>query len=82
MQTPDHRSLPAVRIEFEDTGQGIPPEILPHIFEPFTTTKTTGTGLGLSISYRLIEAHNGQITVTSQVGVGTNFVILLPIGET
>jgi two-component system NtrC family sensor kinase len=82
MQTPDHRSLPTMRIEFEDTGQGIPPEILPHIFEPFTTTKTTGTGLGLSISYRLIEAHNGQITVTSQVGVGTNFVILLPIGET
>jgi two-component system NtrC family sensor kinase len=77
----DNQSLPAVRIEFEDTGEGIPPDLLPHIFEPFTTTKTTGTGLGLSISYRLIEAHKGRITVTSQVGVGTTFTIFLPMGE-
>jgi signal transduction histidine kinase len=75
----DHQLLPAVRIEFSDTGEGIPPEILDHIFEPFVTTKKTGTGLGLSISYGLIEAHNGRITVTSQVGAGTTFTILLPV---
>jgi two-component system NtrC family sensor kinase len=80
MPAADNRSLPAVRIEFSDTGEGIPPEILPHIFEPFVTTKKTGTGLGLSISYGLIEAHGGHITVTSQRGVGTTFTILLPVG--
>jgi two-component system NtrC family sensor kinase len=70
--------LPAVRIEFSDTGDGIPPEMLPHIFEPFVTTKKTGTGLGLSISYGLIEAHNGRITVTSQMEMGSKFMIWLP----
>jgi signal transduction histidine kinase len=75
----DHQLLSAVRIEVSDTGEGIPPEILDHIFEPFVTTKKTGTGLGLSISYGLIEAHNGRITVTSQVGAGTTFTILLPV---
>ncbi len=77
----DNRPLPAVRIEFTDTGDGIPAEILPHIFEPFVTTKKTGTGLGLSITYGLIEAHNGRITVASQVGEGTTFTVLLPVGE-
>lgn len=73
--------LPAVRIEFSDTGEGIPPELLPRIFEPFVTTKKTGTGLGLSISYRLIEAHNGRITVTSETGRETIFTILLPVEQ-
>ncbi len=72
---------PAVRIEFSDTGEGIPPEIMSHLFEPFITTKPDGTGLGLSISYGIIEAHNGQITATSQVGEGTTFTILLPVEE-
>jgi two-component system NtrC family sensor kinase len=52
-----------------------------HLFEPFVTTKPDGTGLGLSISYGIIEAHQGQITATSQVGEGTTFTILLPVGE-
>jgi len=77
----DHQLLPAVRVEFSDTGEGIQPELLPRIFEPFVTTKKTGTGLGLSISYRLIEAHNGQIAVTSETGVGTTFIILLPVTQ-
>jgi signal transduction histidine kinase len=78
--------LPAARIEFGDTGTGIPPEILPHIFEPFVTTqpdKPTSTpdktALGLSISYAIIQTHGGQLTVTSEVGVGTTFTILLPV---
>ncbi|MBN1887115.1 MAG: PAS domain S-box protein [Thermoflexales bacterium] len=79
MQTADGCELPAVRLEFCDTGVGMPPEILPHIFEPFMTTKATGTGLGLSISYGIIEAHGGQITVSSEAGAGTTFTILLPV---
>ncbi len=76
---PNDRRLPAVRIEFTDTGEGIPPEMLPRIFEPFFTAKKGGTGLGLSISYGIIEAHGGQITAISQVGQGTTFMIVLPV---
>ncbi len=63
-----------------DTGAGIPEEILNHIFEPFFTTKDVGkgTGLGLSISYDIIIKHQGSILVSSQVGVGTTFTIKLP----
>jgi PAS domain S-box-containing protein len=70
---------PAVRIEIGDTGHGMPPEIQARLFEPFFTTKEQGAGLGLSISYSIIEAHQGQISVTSEEGVGTTFSILLPV---
>jgi len=82
MQTRDGSARPAVRIEVSDTGDGIPPELLSHIFEPFTTTHPDKTALGLSISYAIIEAHGGQMTVTSQMGVGTTFTILLPVKMT
>jgi PAS domain S-box-containing protein len=75
------RSLPAVRVEFSDTGAGMSPEVLAHLFEPFFTTKERGTGLGLSVSYDIIQAHNGQITVNSQPGVGTTYTILLPVDQ-
>jgi two-component system NtrC family sensor kinase len=81
MRRRDNRLVPAVRIEFSDTGEGIPEKIISHLFEPFVTTKENGTGMGLSISYGLIEAHNGQITATSRPGVGTTFTILLPVRE-
>jgi PAS domain S-box-containing protein len=70
---------PAVRIEIGDTGHGMPPEIQAHLFEPFFTTKEQGAGLGLSVSYSIIEAHQGQISVTSEEGAGTTFSILLPV---
>ena len=67
-------------IEVEDTGKGIPPEFIDHIFDPFFSTKgTEGTGLGLSISYGIIKKHKGTIGVKSKVGVGTTFTIKLPI---
>jgi two-component system NtrC family sensor kinase len=73
---PDH-----ARIRVEDTGPGIPAELLPIIFDPFVTTKgASGTGLGLSISYGIIREHGGEITVESAPGAGTAFTIELPIG--
>ncbi len=68
-----------VFVRFEDSGCGIPPDAIPHIFEPFYSTRPDGTGLGLAISHSLIEAHNGRIEVESEVGRGTVFTILLPL---
>src|SRR5690348_8949980 len=71
-----------VLIEFIDTGAGIGQEELTKIFEPFYTTKPQGrgTGLGLSICYGIIADHRGRIEVESQVGVGSDFKVYLPVG--
>jgi two-component system NtrC family sensor kinase len=67
-------------IEVEDTGCGIRQEFISYIFDPFFSTKgAEGTGLGLSISYGIIRRHNGKMDVRSKVGVGTTFVIELPV---
>lgn len=68
-------------IAIGDDGEGIPPEILPRIFDPFFTSKPVGvgTGLGLAISYGIVTKHHGKIEVTSVVGQGTLFRIELPI---
>jgi signal transduction histidine kinase len=68
----------AVVIAVEDNGPGIAPDHLARIFEPFFTTKFTGTGLGLAISKSLVEKHGGRIEVTSEVGRGTSFLLILP----
>ncbi len=69
-----------VRLDVMDTGAGIPADILPHIFEPFFTTKAPkGNGLGLAQVYGIIKQHNGDLTVTSTPGAGTQFSIYLPI---
>lgn len=69
-----------VEITVADTGKGITPEFLPHIFDPFFSTKGDGgTGLGLSVSYGIIKNHRGDIRVESKVGVGTTFTIELPV---
>lgn len=70
-----------VFVSVADTGCGIPDEIRQRIFEPFFTTKEVGkgTGLGLSISYEIIRKHGGEISVESEVGQGTAFVVRLPV---
>lgn len=69
-----------IAITVGDTGTGIPPEVIPHIFEPFYTTKPVGkgTGLGLAQAYGIIKQHGGYIDVQSEVGEGTRFAIYLP----
>jgi signal transduction histidine kinase len=66
-------------IEVADNGRGIAPDHLPNIFRPFYTTKGDGTGLGLSLARRIIEDHQGRIQVTSTVGKGTTFAVILPL---
>jgi len=69
----------SVEVGVADTGKGIAPEFLPHIFDPFFSTKGEGgTGLGLSVSYGIIKNHHGEIRVDSKAGVGTTFTIELP----
>jgi len=70
-----------VEIEFRDTGPGISGENIEKIFDPFFTTKDVGhgTGLGLAISFGVVKAHNGTITVESEPGKGTIFIVRLPV---
>jgi len=67
-----------VVIEFENTGPAISASVLPHIFEPFYSTKDGGTGLGLAIVARIVESHLGHVRVTSDEDRGTRFSIVLP----
>ncbi len=69
-----------IRIQFEDTGTGIPEGMIDKIFDPFVSTKKDGTGLGLFVTYGIIENHQGEIDVRSRQGVGTTFTITLPDG--
>jgi two-component system NtrC family sensor kinase len=70
-------------IDVCDNGSGIQPQYMNRVFEPFFTTKPVGkgTGLGLSISYNLIRRQGGQIDVTSTPGVGTTFIVHLPVSQ-
>ncbi|QHE74829.1 sensor histidine kinase [Hydrogenophaga sp. PBL-H3] len=70
-----------IRITVEDSGKGIPDDVLPRIFDPYFTTKpaATGTGLGLSIARDIVTEHGGTLTVKTQVDIGTTFQIELPI---
>jgi len=61
-----------------DTGRGIQPQHLPNIFRPFYTTRGNGTGLGLSLARRIVEEHHGRIEVSSVVGKGSRFEVVLP----
>lgn len=65
----------------EDTGPGIPPEVMARLFDPFFTTKTNGMGMGLPISQTILDNHGGEIQVDSEPGVGTRFQVRLPLAS-
>ncbi len=71
----------SVQISFQDSGKGMTPQVMEKIFDPFFSTKAVGqgTGLGLSISYGIIQTHGGEILVKSQVGIGTEFIVTIPV---
>lgn len=73
------RKKNVLTIQIKDSGCGIPAENIDSIFEPFKTYKQGGTGLGLSLSKRIVEAHDGSISVASREGQGTTFTVKLPI---
>ena len=72
-----------ITIRVRDEGEGIPPENLNHIIEPFFTTKrdTGGTGLGLSVSYNIVKNHGGHLHFTSRFGKGTTATVMLPVSR-
>jgi two-component system, cell cycle sensor histidine kinase and response regulator CckA len=80
---PDARPGPHVVLRVEDSGTGIPAEVLDRIFEPFFTTKEQGkgTGLGLSTVLGIVRSHGGFVTVQSEIGVGTAFEVWLPASQ-
>jgi two-component system, NtrC family, sensor kinase len=73
----------ACLISVKDNGPGIPPHIIDKIFQPFFTTKPSGegTGLGLSLSYDIVKAHGGELRVETEEGIGSEFIIMIPISE-
>jgi two-component system, NtrC family, sensor kinase len=78
---PEFLVADSVHIQVRDTGSGIDPELVPHIFEPFFSTKDVrGTGLGLWVSQGIVQAHGGSIKLRSRAGRGTVFSVALPIG--
>jgi PAS domain S-box-containing protein len=71
------RQADGVFVQISDTGEGIPPEILEKIFQPFFSTKAKGSGLGLAISQKIMEAHQGKITIESELGKGSRVTLFL-----
>ena len=70
-----------VKITVQDSGCGIPKEVLSNIFDPYFTTKSEGSGLGLATAYAIVIKHEGYITIASEVGVGTTVIIYLPASQ-
>lgn len=85
--TEDAASIPGsrpgsfIRLRVEDTGTGMPPDVLEHIFEPFFSTKAPekGTGLGLAVVYGIVQQHGGFMQVASEAGTGSRFDLWLPV---
>ena len=81
MATGLHAPTQEVFFQVQDTGAGMPEEVMERIADPFFTTKrdTGGTGLGLSISHTIVEDHGGRMTFESQPGQGTTATVYLPV---
>jgi signal transduction histidine kinase len=73
-------ALEGVHIDVQDTGEGMDPHVRVRAKDPFFTTRPSGTGLGLAIVDRIVEAHDGEISITSRTGAGTTVSVFLPIG--
>ncbi len=69
----------SVVVNITDSGEGIKPEDMESIFDPFFSTKDGGTGLGLALVHRIVESHGGNIEVKSTLGEGTVFRVMLPV---
>jgi two-component system sensor histidine kinase HydH len=69
-------------VEVQDSGQGIEADILPHIFDPYFTTRPRGVGLGLAIAHRIVEGHQGTMDVEATAGRGTTMIVRLPLAGT
>lgn len=69
-----------IEIDVEDNGIGIPPEVLPQLFDPFFSTKEDGSGLGLALTQQIVRDHGGDLRVDSVVGRGTTFTVSVPVG--
>jgi signal transduction histidine kinase len=74
----DHPENGRIAVEIQDTGEGIPREVLPRLFEPFASNKERGTGLGLAVSRRIIEEHGGTVRARPRTPQGTAFEVALP----
>ena len=70
-----------VRVAFQDTGPGVPPEISEQIFNPFFTTKKTGVGLGLAVVAKIVDSHHGSLRLMSEPGHGARFLVFLPVAK-
>jgi signal transduction histidine kinase len=79
IQRAKHAGQELVQIHVIDTGPGIEPGRVEQVFQPYFSTKKTGTGLGLPTARRIVEEHGGTITVHSEPGKGSDFVITLPV---
>jgi signal transduction histidine kinase len=66
-------------VDVIDTGSGIPPDTIDKIFQAYYSTKKSGTGLGLAMAQRIVREHGGQLTVSSEVGKGSDFKFTLPL---
>jgi two-component system sensor histidine kinase HydH len=66
-------------VAIKDTGPGIAEAVLPHVFDPYFTTRPSGVGLGLAIAHRIVQGHQGSLDVESHVGSGTTMIIRLPL---
>lgn len=69
-----------IEISVEDNGVGIPPDVLPQLFDPFFSTKEDGSGLGLALTQQIVRDHGGDVRVDSTVGRGTTFTVSVPVG--
>ena len=70
-----------IEIVFTDTGNGIAPDILPRVFEPYFTTKKSGSGIGLATVHSICRQHGGQVSIASEAGKGTTLTVLLPAAK-